>query len=290
MHSMTGFGIARRDMAAGRLSVEMRSVNSRFAEVNIRFNQSLHAFEPELRSELRNRVRRGKVDVFVRFDPAEDRAAGARINAALMKELIAQIRKVDPLHDVSPASLLNVPGVVMADAEPDWKEEVGAELIAATREACDALAADRAREGEGLRTAFVETIAAMRVLADAIEQARGDVVARYRDRLLARIEELLGSKGAALDPGRLEQEVAVFADRADISEECQRLSAHLDAFSDLIAKQDEAVGRAMDFLCQEINREVNTLGSKCRDLDIARAVLDLKQHVESLRENVANVE
>lgn len=290
MQSMTGFGTARRELPAGRLSVEMRSVNSRFLEVNIRFNQSLHAFEPEVRSELRNRLKRGKVDIFVRFEPAEDRSGGARINGALLKELIAQVRQIEPNREVSPESLLGVPGVVIADAEPEWKEEVGAELAAVTREAIDALEADRRREGEGLRTAFSEIIGAMTALAGSVEQARGDVVSRYRDRLLARIEDLLSPKGAALDPGRLEQEVAIFADRADITEECQRLSAHLDAFRDLIAKNGEAVGRAMDFLCQEINREVNTLGSKCRDLDIARAVLDLKQHVESLRENVANVE
>jgi uncharacterized protein (TIGR00255 family) len=287
---MTGFGNARRDIPAGRLSVEMRSVNSRFLEVNVRFNQSLHSFEPEVRAGIRNRVRRGKVDVFVRFDPAEDRVAGARINLPLLKQLSAQLQQLNPLHEVTPESLLPVPGIVLSEAEPEWKEEVAADLMGALNEALDALAADRRREGEGLRAAFTDTLAIMRQLASTIDQARGDVVSRYRDRLLVRIEELLGPKSAALDPGRLEQEVAVFADRADISEECQRLAAHLDAFGDLIAKDDESVGRAMDFLCQEINREVNTLGSKCRDLDIARAVLELKQHVESLRENVANVE
>jgi len=290
MHSMTGFGTSRRDMPAGRLSVEMRSVNSRFLEINIRFNQSLHSFEPELRSGLRNLIRRGKVDVFVRFDPAEDRVEGARLNVPLLRELVAQVRQIAPDHEVAPEGLLSVPGVVLSETEPDWKDEVGAELIALTQEAGEALAADRRREGDGLRTAFVGILKEMRALSQIIETARGDVVSRYRDRLHTRIDELLAAKGGTLDAGRLEQEVAIFADRADISEECQRLAAHLDAFDDLVAKDEEAVGRPMDFLCQEINREVNTLGSKCRDLDIARAVLDLKQHVESLRENVANVE
>ena len=130
----------------------------------------------------------------------------------------------------------------------------------------------------------------MRELASVIESAKTSVVDKYRERLQARLEELLGPKGPSLDPGRLEQEVAVFADKADISEECSRLAAHLDALEELLGKDGEPVGRALEFLIQEILRETNTVGSKCRDLEVARAILDLKQENESLREIIANVE
>jgi uncharacterized protein (TIGR00255 family) len=164
-------------------------------------------------------------------------------------------------------------------------------LRRALTEAVEGFAAERAREGEALRQAIADMRAAMVKHLASVGEARSEVVQKYRDRLKERLEELLGPQASVLDPGRLEQEVAFFADKADISEEVIRLGAHLDRLEQLLNdKEGASKGRALDFLSQEILREVNTIGSKSRDLDITRTVLELKGLVESLKEQVANVE
>lgn len=291
MNSMTGFGAATRETRFGRLTVEIRSVNYRFLEPSFRLGQSFMHLEPALRTELRNRLQRGKVDLFVRFEPTESFIPSVRINTALVREILKQFDQAS-LSDTPPPrpeALIGVPGVVMVDSDAGSNEELDGEMVSLVHEALDKLIAERRREGDALYAACRGHQQRMRELAAQVAAARDDVVQKYRERLRARLDELLGPMAPTLDPGRIEQEVALFADKADIAEECQRLDAHLEALATLL-DQEDAVGRQLDFLTQEIQRETNTIGSKCRDLEIARCVLELKKENESLRENIANAE
>ncbi|MEQ8822158.1 MAG: YicC/YloC family endoribonuclease [Sumerlaeia bacterium] len=299
MRSMTGFGRETAEGPLGSVTVELRSVNHRFLEIAVRAPSALAALEPELRARIKERLVRGRVDATVRFTPAGDTTGDApavRLNIALVRSLAEQFRKALGTAEgsVRAAELLSVPGVLeTGDAEAPTEESLaalGAILREALDGALDGLIAERTREGAALREALAAMAADMRGHAAAVSDGRDAVVDRYRERLQARLEKLLGPEGPALDPGRLEQEVLFFADKADISEECARLAAHLDALDAGIAADDEAVGRNLEFLTQEILREVNTTGSKCRDLDIGRHAMALKQLVESLKEQLANVE
>ncbi|MBX3729049.1 MAG: YicC family protein [Candidatus Sumerlaeia bacterium] len=292
MYSMTGYGSATRDTRFGRLQVEMRAVNNRFLELGFRLGTTFIHLESAARGLLRERLRRGKVDVQVRFEPSEAFVPSVRVNVAVLRSLVDQLGAAGLASDggVRAESLLTLPGVLLNETDPASTEELDAAVLELIGEAAANLLADRAREGEGIRAACRAHQARMAECAAAVAATRDDVVAKYRERLHQRIEELLGPKAASLDPGRLEQEVTIFADKADIAEECQRLGAHLEALGDLIEKDGEALGRQLDFLSQEILREINTTGSKCRDLDIARQVLELKKECESLKEQIANIE
>lgn len=289
MNSMTGFGRAAAEGPHGAIAIELRSLNNRYLEAVPRLGAWFPHLEIAVRDRMRARFARGKIDMTVRFTPAESLVPAPRLNKAALAALAAEVESVMGRPPAVEA-LLSAPGMFLADADPSADDALSAAFLGVLDRAMDALAEARRSEGGALAEALAECSARMRVHAQAIEAARPAVVAKYRERLAERIEQVLGREGAALDPGRLEQEVAVFADKADISEECSRLAAHLDALDRLAATKGKAVGKQLEFLCQELLREVNTTGSKCRDLDIARTVLDLKNELESLRELVANIE
>lgn len=290
MRSMTGFGAAREETSLGAIGVEFKTVNNRFLEFNPRLNAFFSPIEPEIRNAVRAKLARGKVEMHIRYVPSEDAAPPPRVNQRVLTDLVRQLQEVSPDRPIEVERLLSVSGVLETHEDEPASTALAEALLGVVGTALDALEADRAREGETLRAALLSMRDEMRTACERIDAAREDVVAKYRERLKARIDEILDRQGASLDPGRLEQEVALFADKADISEETSRLAAHLDALGDLLAKDGEAVGRQLEFLGQEILRETNTIGSKCRDLDVARDVLSLKGLNESMRELIANVE
>jgi uncharacterized protein (TIGR00255 family) len=293
MNSMTGYGLASRELPQGRLTVEVRSVNNRFLEVNPRLGQAFQNADAAVRAAVRQACQRGKVDVLVRFEPTEEFQPSVRINTALVKSLYRQFSDAFPAAEPPRLdAVIALPGVLVTEGESRADEELAAGLVATLEDALARMVAERAREGDALKVVLRAHVATLRASATSVTAARGDVVQKYRERLHARLEELLGPKASSLDPGRLEMEVALFADKADIAEECNRLAAHLDAFDAALDSTNpgESVGRALEFLSQEILREINTIGSKCRDLDIGRHVLLLKQEIEAVREQLANVE
>ncbi|MBI1289866.1 YicC family protein [bacterium] len=289
MKSMTGFGSGRSESAAGTVTVELRSVNSRFLEIGLRLPGEWSAEEPLVRGDLQKALQRGKVAMQLQFTPAPGGGQQAVINETLLAQLESLVKSRG--QEPSIQGLLTLPGVVELRQPEGQQEALRNQLREALRGAIQGLLAERGREGAVLADALRELRAKMREHLDFIEQARHAVVEKYRDKLFQRIEELVGPRGVTLDAGRLEQEVALFADKADLSEEVTRLAAHLDHLGTILdSKEDNGVGRQLEFLNQEILREINTIGSKCRDLDIARRVLDLKNLAESLREQVANIE
>ncbi|MCC6547609.1 YicC family protein [Candidatus Sumerlaeota bacterium] len=286
---MTGFGSGRAESALGAMTVELRTVNNRFLDVSARIPQELSAAEPFARAELQKKIQRGKVVLNARFDAIPGVAEHYDVNRPLLAMLEQFCR--DKGEVVSVAHLLTIPGVIVTQQDSAASETLQKLFASAFHAAMDALKKDRRREGDALRAALGNIHERMNAALEVVDKGRSGLVQKYQEKLHERIAELLGPKGATLDAGRLEQEVALFADRADIEEEMIRLRAHLARLSGILASDtDEGKGRALEFLNQEILREVNTIGSKSRDIDIVSQVLELKNLAESMKEQTANIE
>ncbi len=297
--SMTGFGRAVRETPQGRFVAEIRSLNNRFLDINLRLPSGLAGLDPALRERIRGAVSRGKIDCLVRWEPSESAAPAARLVPSVLERLIVQAedlhRRRPDLRALSLGDFLRVPGVVhepsQEDLDSETMEAVVADLLATVEDALDGLKEARKREGESTIQALRTHHEVLSRALEAVDAAKGQVVDRYRERLTQRIAELLRGSDVPVDPGRLELEVALFADKADIREEIDRLRGHLDTFLHTLEKEDqESVGRPLDFLVQEMLRESNTIGSKARDLEIANQVLAMKNAIESIKEQVQNVE
>ena len=276
LSSMTGFASA----GGPGWSWEARSVNHRGLDLRLRLPSGRDGLEPEVRQAVQARFERGSVTVELRFEQATGRQR-YRVDEAWLDEL-ADVAARRGGGDV--AGLMALRGVIEA-ADPGPDERNGAALLATLEEALDGLMEARRTEGRALGAALDAHLHAMRAQARAARQAAASQPAALRDRLAAAVAAL----DADLPEERLAQEVALLAAKADVREELDRLDAHLGAAAALLAS-GEAVGRKLDFLCQEIHREANTLGSKSADLDLTRTVLELKAVLEAFREQARNVE
>jgi uncharacterized protein (TIGR00255 family) len=290
MRSMTGFGAAEGKSGAITLSAEVRSVNQRHLDVKIVGPREYGAWESELRREVAAAISRGRVDVFI----SRTLAPGARSIAINKKAAAAYVaawrelrREFDLEGDVSLALLQARPEIFQpagADVDPAGEIEVLKRVLA---RALQAHGRERAREGAHLARDIGGQAKQLRALVARLRTRSSSVAPRLRRRLEERLEALLGGRG--VDPARLAQEAAVLAERADVSEEIVRLGSHFDALAGLV-KDSGAVGKRIEFLLQEINRELNTIGSKAGDLEITNLVIDGKAAVEKIREQVQNVE
>ena len=294
--SMTGFGRARGTISPRfAASVVIRSVNHRYLDVQVRTN--LREETPELESAVRAVVAetadRGRVTVQVTLERTQPSATSVMVDGRAVTSALAQLRRLEEEQGgpqtVELRDVLTLPGLVMVTGAETLLEAEELEALAAVvRDASRAFAAMRLEEGARLRGQLTAELERLTAFVDGLEPALGDI----RDRLLARLQERLermtGAE-AAVDPDRLAQEVAILADRADVSEEVVRLRSHLEAFADRVSRGG-AVGRTLDFLCQEIHRELNTLGSKCREVGLSERVVEAKTATERLREQVQNLE
>ncbi|TVP76867.1 YicC/YloC family endoribonuclease [Thioalkalivibrio sp.] len=285
--SMTGF--ARHDTEAQGQSLvwEIRSVNHRYLDLRVQLPDALRALETDVRARLQQSLGRGKVDAVLRLEsPGED--AVVRFDPVRAKALVKTIREIDQLMvngaRVSALDILTWPGIIQRDAALDADV-----LRTAVLEALDGAIADlramRAAEGEALRQTLETRLDAYSGLIRQLRERRTAIVEEQRERLRARIAEL----DLTLDPQRLEQEVALLAQRLDVDEELDRLDGHVAAMRDILDR-DEPVGRRLDFLMQEFNREANTLGSKSHDLETTRVAMEMKVLTEQMREQVQNIE
>jgi len=291
IHSMTGYASASAalppDGARGTLSIELRSVNARFLDLQFRIAEDLRGLEPVLRELIVARVSRGKLDCRVYLNENAQVLAVDRLNPEALerlKELAAQVQKTLPqAAPLRVADVLRWPGVV---AEPKADEEATRALAAdLCRQALDELVASRRREGTKLAAAIGERVAAMR---RRIEQAAPLVpqsIAAYQAKLSEKLREALGTN----DDDRIRTELAIFAAKVDVDEELTRLRAHLDEV-DRNLKKGGAAGKRLDFIAQELNREANTLASKAASQEITDCALELKLLVEQMREQVQNIE
>ena len=285
-HSMTAFARAGADSPFGALVWELRSVNHRYLDVSVRLPDELRAIESAVREAIGARLERGKVDATLKFQP-KDTVAGVAINGAAARTLLAaadQVKALAPgLAPLSVDDVLRWPGVLKVPGLDN--ESLGRAALELLSQALADLVATRVREGARLRAALDERLRAMRGILDQLATLLPEVARDHRTRLEAR----LGEVRAQLDPARLEQELVLFATRADVAEEVDRLQAHVLEVARVLGGKGQ-VGRRLDFLMQELNREVNTLASKSVDLRLTNIAVEMKVLIEQMREQVQNVE
>jgi uncharacterized protein (TIGR00255 family) len=290
IRSMTGFGAGRGSAGGEDVDVEIRSVNHKYAEVKVRLPRELAALEQEVVRAVKERLARGGIDVSVRRStpgggvvPRVD-VAVAEAYARAFQEIQARLGLPGAL---SLSDVLAAEGVVRLEERAVDLDAAGEALRRAVAASLDALAAMRAREGEALARDLSTRLGSVEAAFGRVAELSPQVVEHYRARLEERIAEL--TRGVPLDPARLVQEVALFADRTDVAEEITRLRSHVAQVRHLLASAEPA-GRKLDFLVQEMHREVNTIGSKSQSAELASLVVGLKAEIERMREQVQNVE
>jgi uncharacterized protein (TIGR00255 family) len=290
IRSMTGFGAGRGSAGGEDVDVEIRSVNHKYAEVKVRLPRELAALEQEVVRAVKERLARGGIDVSVRRStpgggvvPRVD-VAVAEAYARAFQEIQARLGLPGAL---SLSDVLAAEGVVRLEERAVDLDAAGEALRRAVAASLDALVAMRAREGEALARDLSTRLGSVEAAFGRVAELSPQVVEHYRARLEERIAEL--TRGVPLDPARLVQEVALFADRTDVAEEITRLRSHVAQVRHLLASAEPA-GRKLDFLVQEMHREVNTIGSKSQSAELASLVVGLKAEIERMREQVQNVE
>lgn len=290
--SMTGFGDATAEREGTHYAVEIRSLNNRFFKPVIKLPETVSGLEPELESMLREALGRGSITYILkmRSDSAE---AAYHINTQALKSYLAQLREIKGLDDfiqIDLAGLLQLPGVCQEPRdETDEIARHGPVVRELTAKAIIKLDAMRRREGEGL---FAELMRHVNVIAASLKEIGSRapfVIEDYHRRLSQRVNQLMAKAELHVDQTDLIKEVAVFAERADIAEEIQRLTSHLDAFEQA-CRTGEHAGRKLDFIAQEMLREANTIGSKANDATIARHIVEIKGAIDRVKEQVQNVE
>ncbi len=289
MKSMTGLGIGEAPLCDGRLVVEVRSLNHRFLDVRVRLPTELsdHAFF--LEQLARERLSRGRYDIGVRAEGTLGPTTVAVDRARAVYEAMARLRdELAPATELPVAFLASLPDLLVPGS-PHGQDDVRDALGRGLAAALDGLAYMRRTEGEALGRELRGRLAKARHLRASIAGRAADLVTSYRDRLRERVDRLLADSRVRVEQGRVETEIAILADRSDVTEELVRLGSHFDQFENLIGF-DEPVGRRLDFLLQEVGREANTVGSKIQDAQVAHLVVDLKAEIERLREQVQNVE
>jgi len=289
--SMTGYGKAEIMGNDGKFAVEIRSVNHRYGEVSVKLPRQMLALEGEIRRRVSERFKRGKIDLFIQFEPAAGNITPPAANIPLAiaySEAFTQLRQAIGSNDPVPLGLILSQKDVLTTGEvaADLDGQV-ADLNAALVAALDSLEAMRLKEGEQLAREIGGRIGLVNELVEKVAVRAPVAVAANGERLRERITRLLGE--TPVDEMRLAQEVAILADRMEITEELVRLRSHFKQFHATMAL-DEPVGRKLDFLLQEMNREVNTIGSKANDAEIATIVVELKSELEKVREQVQNIE
>ncbi|MGZ3416765.1 MAG: YicC/YloC family endoribonuclease [Polyangiales bacterium] len=289
MKSMTGFGVGEAQTPAGRLVVEVRAVNHRFLDVRVRAPRELGDLVAYAEQLGRERLARGRVEVAIRLEASGGQAVSLDVDRArgAYTALCALRDELAPGSEV-PLSLLAAVPDLFAPATEKERETMRTSCKEAFDRAVQALERMRVGEGRALADDLRTRLASVRRSADSIAARAPQVVDLTQKRLKARLQRLLGSE-VPLDAGRLEQEIALLADRSDVTEELTRLSSHCTQFEALF-DSSEACGRRLDFLLQEMVREVNTIGSKAQDAEVAHLVVEAKSELERMREQVQNVE
>jgi uncharacterized protein (TIGR00255 family) len=294
IRSMTGFGRAMGSVGDDwTAEIVVRTVNHRFLDLNVKIREQELELEPVLRRVFSRAIARGKVEISLRLRRATPAPTTIAIDEGLLEALLAKFAVLSERYPVAgrleARDLLTIPQVFSVESAVDgFSETEVAALERVAEDAAKALVAMREAEGALVAAELAERIGFLEKRLGELSERRGEILRRALDNLRERMRVLLAEPG--LDPGRLEQEAALAADRSDVAEELQRLEGHLGQFASLLASSREPVGKKLDFLAQEILRELNTLGSKGRDLQMIREVLEMKSEIEKIREQVQNVE
>ena len=289
--SMTGYGRARQELHKRDITVEVRSVNTRYLDCTVKMPRMYAFAEDAVKARVQKAVSRGKVDVYITVDASAADVAQVNVNTALAAQYAQALRALAAVcgteGQVTPEQLARFPEVLTVTKADEDLECVSADLCAVLDEALDSYNAMRAAEGVKLADDIGARLTAIEGMTAQVEERSPETVREYRQKLTARMQEVLQS--TAIDEQRILQEAAIYADKIAVDEETVRLRSHVSQLRGML-QSDQPMGRKMDFLIQEVNRESNTIASKCNDVDIARVAVNLKAEVEKIREQVQNIE
>lgn len=289
--SMTGFGRCEVAESSRKFTVEMKSVNHRYLDVNMKMPKKLNFFESAIRSELKNYISRGKVDLFITYEDFSENNSSVRYNKELAEEYLTYLRQMAEDFglddDIRVSTLSKYPEVFTMEEQNIDEEELWKELQKAIRGAAEMFVQTRIVEGEHLRDDLIDKLDGMLKLVDFISERSPQIITEYKNKLEEKVRELLAD--TAVDEGRLLTEVTIFADKVCVDEEIVRLRSHIETTKKTLL-EGGSIGRKLDFIAQEMNREANTILSKANDLEISNCAIELKTEIEKVREQIQNIE
>ena len=289
--SMTGFGRSEAVINGREISVEIKSVNHRYFEFNCRTTRGYSFLEEKLKSYVSQKVSRGKIDMYVSLTAGDDAQAEVTVNHQLAAGYIKAMKELGKTYglsdDISISSIARYPDIFTVHKSPEDEEQVLSDVLQAVDEALESFISMREAEGEKLKADVLSRAKTILDIVSKIEERSPVTVAEYEKRLKDKIQETLADRN--IDEQRVLTEVAVFADKVAVAEETVRLRSHFAQLEKFL-NSDEAVGRKIDFIIQEMNREANTIGSKVQDAELAHMVVDIKSEIEKIREQIQNIE
>ena len=292
VRSMTGFGRGTFSDSGKEFTVEIKSVNHRYIDFYIKLPRQIAFLEERVREIVSKSIYRGKVDIFISFEDRSEDSKSVTLDEALADAYIQAIDKLKVKYnladDISVSLVSRLPDVLRIEKNEDDEEQLWKVLYNALETAISSLIQMREKEGNELRESLLQKADNMQEIIKHISERSPEVVSEYKLKLENRIKDLLNQQ--TIDENRIAMEVAIFADRCSIDEELVRLGSHLSQLRDILSIQQQPVGRKLDFLVQEINREINTIGSKSNDIIITKNVLELKSETEKIREQIQNIE
>ena len=288
---MTGFGRYEFSSAQRKITVEMKSVNHRYNEISIRMPKKLNMFETAIRTVLKQYMSRGKVDVFITYEDESEGKASVRYNETIAGEYLSHLKKMSETFglefDIRTSTLSKYPEVLVLEEQAQDEEDIWNDVEAAVRGCCEKFVETRIAEGNHLKEDILQKLQAILSMVEKIEARSPQIVAEYREKLMTKVAELLGATN--VDQTILATEITVFADKICVDEETVRLRAHVENMRNTLNCK-ENVGRKLDFIAQEMNREANTTLSKANDIDLSNLAIDLKTEIEKIREQIQNIE
>lgn len=292
MKSMTGFGRCEVSEGQCKFTVELKGVNHRYLDVNIRMPKKLNFFETAIRSLLKQSVQRGKVDIFITYEDLSEQQVSLKYNEVLAAEYLSYFEKMQEKfsleNDIRVSTLSRYPEVLTMEEQAVDEEELWKGLKKALDGAIRQFVETRTSEGEHLREDLIEKLDNMLKLVGCIEERSPQIIAEYRDKLETKVKELLAD--TQMEDSRIAAEVVIFADKICTDEEVVRLRSHIVHMKDTLVSDDSGIGRKLDFIAQEMNREANTILSKANDLEISNIGIELKTEIEKVREQIQNIE
>ncbi len=289
--SMTGYGRAEQTLHDRKITVELRSVNNRYLDCSVRMPRLYLFAEDAIKTMVQKSISRGKVDVFITLDASAAEQMKVTVNRAVADGYHTALKELAQTYglqdDISVSLLSRFPDVLLVEKAEEDAEAVAKDICAVLEQALADFDQMRTREGQRLADDITSRAATIESLVSFVEERSPQTVSEYRNRLEERMREVL--ENTQLDPSRILTEAAIFADKVAVDEETVRLRSHIAQLREMLSKGG-ATGRKLDFLIQEFNREANTIGSKCNDIQISRQVVDIKAEIEKIREQVQNIE
>ncbi|HHU71449.1 MAG TPA: YicC family protein [Clostridiales bacterium] len=291
LRSMTGFGRCEIAGVDRKITVEMKSVNHRYCDISIKLPKKLGFFETSIRNYLKKAINRGKIDVFITYEDYSENNICVKYNEDLAREYYENLKKMSESFDIEfnirVSELSRYPDVFSLEEQTIDEKELWDFIEKAIRGATEQFIETRIKEGENLKIDIAGKLDNMMVMIDYIEERAPEILKEYREKLMTKVKEILGD--TKIDESLLATEVTIFADKICVDEETVRLRSHIKNMKDTLNDED-SVGRKLDFIAQEMNREANTILSKANDLAISNIAIDLKTEIEKVREQIQNIE